>query len=116
MIWLWLSAAIMVWTAIYHSYRGEKAVIRPLLDLDAPLMQVPHVHKVVRAAWHMASYFMAAFAFVVVWPGTPTGLIAVAGAVWLIFGLYLLVGWRGKHKGAYMLMAAGVFALIGAAG
>ena len=113
MIWLWLSAATMVWTAIYHSYRGEKNVVQPLLAIDAPLLQIPHIRKVVRVAWHMASYFMAAFALAMVWPGTPPMLIAAVGVVWFAFGFYLFVGWRGKHKGAYMLMAAGIFAGLG---
>jgi hypothetical protein len=38
-IWLVLPAAMMVVTAVYHSKRGEKNVIGPLLALDAPLMR-----------------------------------------------------------------------------
>lgn len=114
MIWLWLSAAIMVWTASYHSWKGEKNVVGPLLALDAPIMQAPHVRRVVRWAWHMASYFMAFFAAVVVWPSTPSGLIITVGAAWLAMGLGIFVAWRGTHRGSYMLMAAGSFAVLGA--
>jgi hypothetical protein len=114
-IWLYLSAAMMVVTALYHSTRGEKNVIGPLLALDVPLMQNPHVRKVVRWAWHMASYFMAVFAAVILWPGTPEGLIIAVGTAWLAIGIAICTAWRGTHRGSYMLMSAGIFALIGGA-
>jgi hypothetical protein len=114
MTWLVLSAVIMVVTALYHSERGEKNVVRPLLALDAPLLQNPHMRRVVRWAWHLGSYFMAAFAPVILWPGTPEGVIVVVGAVWLALGVAICIAWRGTHRGSYMLMAAGVFGLVGA--
>ncbi len=113
MIWLILSAAMMVVTALYHSARGEKNVVGPLLALDVPLMQNAHIRKVVRWAWHMTSYFMAVFAAVILWPGTPQGLILAVGAAWLTLGIAIGIAWRGRHRGAPMLMAAGLFAILG---
>lgn len=113
MIWLVLSAVMMVVTALYHSVKGEKNVVGPLLGLDAPLMQNPQIRRVVRWAWHMASYFMAVFAAVVLWPGTPRDLIVVVGAAWLAIGLAIFIAWRGRHRGALMLMAAGILAILG---
>lgn len=114
MIWLALSAAMMVVTALYHSGKGEANVVGPLLALDAPLLQSPPVRRVVRWAWHLASYFMALFAAVVLWPGAPRGLIVAVGAAWLLMGVALFVAWRGRHRGSLMLMAAGLLALVGA--
>ena len=114
MIWLALSAVTMVTTAVYHSYRGEKYVIQPLLAIDDPVLDRPFMRKVVRAAWHLSSYFMAVFAVVVLWPGAPHGLIMAIGAAWLADGIYIFISWRGRHRGSLMLMAAGIFALLGA--
>jgi hypothetical protein len=112
-IWLYLAATMMVVTALYHSERGEKNVIGPLLTLNVPFMQNPHIRKVIRWAWHMASYFMALFAVVVLYPGTPEGLIIAIGTAWLAMGAAIWIAWRGTHRGSYMLMSAGVFALLG---
>ncbi len=113
MMWLYVSAAMMVVTALYHSTRGEKNVIGPLLALDVPLVQDPHIRKVVHWAWHMASYFMAVCAAVIVWPGTPDGVIVAVGAAWLGIGSAMCIAWRGTHRGSYMLLSAGMCALVG---
>lgn len=112
MLFHWIAAALMILVALYHSYRGHKSVVAPLLALDTPLMQNPQMRKVIPVAWHMASYFMAAFAAVIVWPNTPAGLILVVGGVWAAMGLYIFVRWRGAHKGGYLVMAAGAFSLL----
>lgn len=113
MAWLYLSALMMVFTALYHSKRGEQNVVRPLLALDVPLMQNLHIRKVVRWAWHMASYFMAIFAAVILWPGSPNGLIIAVGTAWIVIGVAICVAWRGTHRGSYMLISAGIFAIAG---
>ncbi len=59
------------------------------------------------------SYFMAVCAPVILWSGTPEGVIVVVGVAWLAIGLAICIAWRGSHRGSYMLMAAGLFALIG---
>ena len=50
-------------------------MVGPLLALDDPFMQNPRIRKVAGWAWHIASYFMAAFGAVILWPDTPQGLI-----------------------------------------
>jgi hypothetical protein len=114
MIWLFLSATMMAVTAIYHSYAGEKTLVRPLLSLDDPLMARPAMRQAVRVGWHMGSYFMAVCAVAVPWPGTPSGLIVAIGATWVAMGLCIFIMRRGRHRGAPMLMAAGILALVGA--
>lgn len=113
MNWLVLSATTMAVTAIYHSYAGEKTVVRPLLSLDAPLMAKPVMRQVVRVGWHMGSYFMAACAVVVMWPDTPGGLIIAIGATWVALGFCIFIMRRGRHRGSLMLMAAGILAIVG---
>jgi hypothetical protein len=113
MIWLVLSATTMAATAIYHSYAGEKGIVRPLLSLDAPLMARPAMRQAVRVGWHMGSYFMAVCAVVVLWPDTPGGLIIAIGATWVAIGFYIFSMRRGRHRGSLMLMAAGILAIVG---
>jgi hypothetical protein len=113
MIWLVLSATTMAATAIYHSYAGERGIVRPLLSLDASLMARPAMRQAVRVGWHMGSYFMAVCAAVVLWPHTPGGLIIAIGATWVVIGSYIFIIRRGRHRGALMLMAAGILAIVG---
>jgi len=112
-IWLVLSATTMAVTAIYHSYAGEKIIVRPLLSLDAPLMARPAMRQAVRVGWHMGSYFMAVCAVVVLWSDTPGGLIIAIGATWVAIGLYIFIMRRGRHRGSLMLMGAGILAIVG---
>ena len=114
MNWLYLSAAAMVITAIIHSALGEKRIIGPFLAADSAIARNPHSRKVLRAAWHLTSLFMAAFAVTVAWPGTPGGLLIFIGGVWLVVGMFSLVTSRGKHPGWPSLSAAGLFAIAGA--
>ena len=113
MIWLVLSATTMAATAIYHSYAGEKRIVRPLLSLDASLMTRPAMRRAVRVGWHMGSYFMAVCAVAVLWPHTPGGLVIAIGAAWVAIGSYIFIVRRGRHRGAVMLMAAGILAIAG---
>jgi len=114
MIWLVLSATTMAVTAIYHSYAGERTMVRPLLALDAPLVARPAMRQAIRVGWHMGSYFMAVCAVVVLWPDTPSGLIIAIGATWVGMGSCIFVMRRGRHRGSLMLMAASILAFVGA--
>jgi hypothetical protein len=113
-IWLWLAAATMVATAIVHSVLGERRLITPILALDSDITRKPLARRVTRFAWHFTSALMALSATVVIWPRSPSGLVAVTGAVWIAVGLFDGVFTRGEHIGWPFLTAAGVFALVGA--
>lgn len=115
MTWLWLSAACMGTTALVHGALGEKRLIQPLMTLDDGIMGVDLARKVFRFAWHAMSVLMLVSAAVVLWPGTPRGLILLTGAVWTAVGLFDAIYTRGRHIGWPILTASGVFALMGAA-
>jgi hypothetical protein len=113
--WLWLSAAFMATTALMHSLLGEKRLIRPLLMLDQGIMGVELARKVFHFAWHAMSVLMLVSVALVVWPGTPRGLILLTGCAWTAVGLFDAIYTRGRHIGWPVLTASGVFALLGAA-
>jgi hypothetical protein len=114
-IWLWLSAALMVTTAIVHGLLGEKRLVQPLMMLDQGVLGVDLARKVFRLAWHALSLLMLVSAASVVWPGTPRELILLIGAAWTATGLFDAVYTRGRHIGWPFLTASGAFALLGAA-
>ena len=115
MIWLWLSAAFMVTTAAVHGFLGEKRLIQPLMMLDQGIMGVDLARRVFRFAWYAMSVLMLVSAAVVIWPGTPRGLILLTGCAWTAVGLFDAVYTRGRHIGWPILTASGVFAILGAA-
>lgn len=114
MIWLWLSAALMVTTAAVHGFLGEKRLIQPLMMLDQGIMGVDLARRVFRFAWYAMSVLMLVSAAVVVWPGSPRGLILLTGFAWTAVGLFDAVYTRGRHIGWPVLTASGVFAILGA--
>lgn len=114
MSWLWLSAALMVFTAIVHSWLGEKRIVAPLLARRDGAMARPLARTIVRYAWHVTSVLMVATALAVAWPGTPSGLVAAIGAIWLALGLVSLIASRARHVGWPVLSGAGIAALLGA--
>jgi hypothetical protein len=114
-IWLWLSAACMVATALVHGYLGERRLVGPLMMLDQGIMGVDLARRVFRLAWHALTLLMLVSAVSVVWPDTPRALIMLIGAAWLATGLFDAVYTRGRHIGWPFLTASGAFALLGAA-
>lgn len=109
-----LSAAAMALTAATHSWFGEKRLIQPVLALNTGITAAPLARKVLRFAWHFTSLLMLVCAALVVWPGTPGGIIAITGGVWLAVGLFDLVYTGGQHIGWPLLTVAGALALWGA--
>jgi hypothetical protein len=114
--WLWLSAGLMAFTALVHSWLGEKRIVMPLLAYSEGVMRHPLARVIVRYAWHVTSALMVASALTVAWPGTPHTLVTAVGAIWLALGLTSLVASRGKHVGWPVLSGAGLTAIIGAQG
>ena len=115
MPWLWLSAGLMTFTALVHSWLGEKRIVMPLLAYDHGVMQRRLSRVIVRYAWHVTSALMLASAITVVWPRVPRELILSTGAIWLALGLTSLFASRGKHVGWPVLAAAGLAAILGGA-
>ena len=110
---LTVSAAMMVLTAIAHSFVGEKRLIGPLLAQQIELLGGFRAN-LVRFAWHFTSLLMIVTALLVAWPGSPAALIRITGAVWLFAGISDVILTRGKHIGWPLLCAAGGLALLGA--
>ena len=113
MIWLWLSAAGMVLTALIRSWAGEKKIVGPVLEAENSPLTNPQSRRVMRSAWHLTSGFMVLCAVVVAWPGVPSGVVLSVGGFWLTLGLFSLTASRGKHVGWPTLTASGTLALIG---
>ena len=106
----------MVFTALVHSWLGERRIVGPLLAYGDGVMRRPLARTIVRYAWHVTSALMVASALAVAWPGTPRGLVTAVGAIWLALGLTSLVASRGRHVGWPVLSGAGLTAIIGAQG
>jgi hypothetical protein len=114
--WLWLSAGLMAFTALVHSWLGERRIVVPLLAYSDGVMRRPFARVIVRYAWHVTSALMLASALAVAWSGVPDGLIVAIGAIWLALGLTSLAASRGRHVGWPVLTGAGLAAIIGAQG
>jgi hypothetical protein len=112
-LWLFLSAVLMAATAVVHSVIGERRLIGPLVAPGSTAIPHKQGRKVLRAAWHLTSFYMLSYALVVIWPGSPAGLIRAIGALWLLFGLFSLVSSRGRHVGWPGLSGAGLAAIVG---
>ncbi len=113
MMLLWLSAIMMIVTALAHSILGEKRLITPILALDTDITRRPLAQQVLRMAWHVTSLFMGLTALLVVWPAVPAMLILATGILWLSAGLIDGVVTKGKHVGWLPLTLSGAFAIAG---
>ena len=102
----------MALTAVVHSVFGEKRLIGPILALNGGILLVPLARQVLRFAWHLTSVLMLVSAVLVIWPGTPLGLIQITGAAWLAAGFLDAVYTQGKHIGWPFLSGAGICALL----
>ena len=114
MIWLWVSAALMVTTAGIHSVLGYRRLIVPLMRSEAGPLVDPLSRRIIGFAWHATSVLMLISAMAVAWPGTPDKLVPAIGAVWLATGLADAGYTKGRHVAWPALVGAGIFALIGA--
>ena len=114
MIWLDISAALMVVTACAHSWLGERRLIGPAIAARHGYLGSSLNRQITRYAWHAMSGFVLGLAATVVWPETPRGLVLVVGALWLAIGLAGLAMTRGRHVGWPVISGAGLAAIIGA--
>ncbi|MGH6786986.1 MAG: hypothetical protein ACREBO_09155 [Novosphingobium sp.] len=113
--WLVLAALLMAATAVVHSVAGERRLIGPLVAPGSTAIPHRQGRRVLRSAWRLTSLYMLSNAAVVIWPGSPAGLIRAIGAMWLATGLFSLAASRGRHIGWPGLSSAGIAALLGAA-
>lgn len=111
---LWLSAGIMLLTAVVHSVLGERRLIGPILGMSSGVVANPLGRNVLRFAWHLTSLLMILSALTLLWPDTDRTLIAIIGGSWLAAGLVDAVMTRGRHIGWPALVAAGLLAVAGA--
>ena len=114
MIWLWLSAALMVTTAAVHSVLGYQRLIVPLLRRREGPLSDAITRRIIRFAWHATSVLMLISAAAIAWPGTPPALRLVIGGGWLASGLFNAGYTKGRHIAWPALSGAGILALIGA--
>jgi hypothetical protein len=116
MIFLWLSAILMVATSVTHSVLGEKRLIGPVLAIDSDIMRRSLARTILRLAWHLTSLFMLLTALLIVWPGTPRTLVLITGVLWLAVGLIDGVMTKGQHIGWGPLTVSGALAIAGVVG
>jgi hypothetical protein len=107
------SATVIVVTAAYHSWLGERRVIASILALDSKLL-AEKVRRALRFTWHLTSLLMLLTAATILWPQAPTRLIGLIGAVYLLLGLVTLWLSKGRHPSFILFGTAGITALLAA--
>jgi len=108
------AAFIIVATAFYHSALGERRIITPLMAMD-PRAFSKRGRRTIRFTWHLATLLMLLSAATIAWPGIPSALVRLIGAVYLLLGLTAFFVSRGKHVSGPLFAAAGLMALAGTA-
>ena len=106
------AAFVIATTALYHSVEGERRVISPLLAVDSKHLS-RRLRRVIRFTWHLATFLMFLTAATLVWPGTPTTLVRLIGAAYLVLGVTALGVSRGRHVSGPLFSAAGLMSLAG---
>jgi hypothetical protein len=114
---LWLAAVLTLATALLHSFFGERRLIRPLLSLDAGVLQTSRTRKLVRFSWHATSLLWLVVAYVLASAArNPSNadpfLIGLIGIIHLAVGLFDAVMTKGTHVGWPPLTLIGVFSLL----
>ncbi len=112
-IWLLMSAAVMVITAILHSTGGASSVLGPMLEGGNPHPDMEIAPTLLRYLLHSLSAFMVLSAAAVAWPDTPRGLVVLIGLFWIALGLADIATSHFKHPGWIPMGLAGILALIG---
>ncbi|MEZ5694873.1 MAG: hypothetical protein R3E18_00140 [Sphingomonadaceae bacterium] len=110
MIWLQISAIVMVLTGIGHSTYAYRRFLLPLLTGPEP---APHLNAINKYSWHGVGFFMVLNGAMVAWPQTPSLIVTISGLFWIAMGIADLVIARGKHVAWVLLVAAGATSLIG---
>lgn len=106
------SAALIVVTAAIHSFKGERRVISAVAAID-PAALDPRIRRIIHFSWHLESVFMVLTAATLAWPGSPTMLVRLIGATYLMIGLVVLWRSRGRHVSGPLFTGAGLLALFG---
>ena len=106
------AAFVIVTTALYHSILGERRVIGPLLAVHSRLLS-HRLRRVLRFTWHLATLLMILTAATLVWPDTPTNLVRLIGASYLLLGVAAFWTSKGRHVSGPLFSAAGGLALAG---
>ena len=114
---LWLAAALTLATALLHSLFGEMRLIRPLLSLNAGVLQTDRTRKLVRFSWHATSLLWIVIAYVLAsaardFSTADPFLIGLIGIIHLAVGLFDAIMTKGRHVGWPPLTLIGVFSLL----
>ncbi len=113
-IWLWLSGAVMVITAILHSTGGANSVLGPMLAGGNPHPDMAIAPTLLRYLWHALSAFMVLSAVTIIWPDTPRMLVIVIGVFWVGLGAADIITSKFAHPGWVPMGIAGALAIFGA--
>lgn len=111
---LYYTAAILIiFIAIFHSWRGEELLIKPTLAADDEFIKLPMTQAITRFGWHASSLFMLFTAVVLIYPTVPESLKFIIGGLWLILGIANLFMTKAKHPGGPLLSSIGIVILTG---
>ncbi|MGI9595312.1 MAG: DUF3995 domain-containing protein, partial [Acidimicrobiales bacterium] len=105
-----ITATLFAILAIAHSLAGETGFIRPLVNAQWSIDEVPRwaANRLLRVAWHLTSVAWLAMAVITI-DGTPLAAVSVAA---LTSALMMYVGLRG-HPAWVLFLLAGLFGLHG---
>jgi hypothetical protein len=120
---LMIAAALLLITAMAHSYLGERYLLKKLFkhgNLPPMLGSRQFTQGVLRFAWHLTSVAWLGLAAVLLLlaqgAATPEALGWVLGTTFGIHGLVSLLASRGKHLSWVFFLAIGVLSVLGTGG
>ncbi len=105
-----MTATLFTVLAVAHSAAGETGFIRPLINAEWTIDEVPRwaADRLLRTAWHLTSVAWLAMA-VVAAGGTPVAAISVAAVA---SSVMMFIGLRG-HPAWPLFLLAGLFGFAG---
>jgi len=113
MVFHYTAAALIVFGAVFHSWRGEKLLITPTLAVDDPFIQRPMTQAITRFGWHAGTGYMLLTAIILILQGVPALLELLTGLLWLVLGIANLIMAKAKHPGGPLLSLIGILIIAG---
>ncbi|MEM1299476.1 MAG: hypothetical protein AAGH68_09355 [Pseudomonadota bacterium] len=113
-----IGAALLLATALVHSWAGERWLITPLLRRRRDkILEYPLARAVLRFAWHFTSALLAMLALILLSAlHAPDSLqrtvLTTIGIGFTLVGLADLLMSQGRHVGWPLLLGAGVVTLL----
>ncbi len=118
--WIILTAALMVFTGVGHSWLGERKILQPLLaKCDAKMLNLVQ-RRFLRACWHIGTISWFAMAAILLCLNLPmkelqSAVLGITGFAFLLFGAanFLISGGRNPGwVGCLAIAGAAAAALI----